>query len=162
MLFVLKLIQLLLIAFFYYEGFREAYYWDCLPQIEIEGRKAQKNIHLEFMFQRTIVAFAFAIPVIIDFSIENILFFIGICFVCPFVHLGAYYSTRNNLNPNNYPQRWLSNASESSTSELDSLIQEVEDSLEKKFKRQFKIFDKPFARILFLGTGIFLIIISLI
>ncbi len=90
-------------VFSFYEGKREAYYYSLYPS---------GNIHWLYFIQRGLVALIIMVLLNQNILVETM--FIGALIgVFSFIHDGAYYSQRNNINKQNYPLRWKSNSTDS-------------------------------------------------
>lgn len=81
------------ILFSLLSGYLEAYFWDRHPKVN------QRWSHIALTVLRAIVA----IPVLYYEGWLNVL---GLMCMFPLLHDGAYYQTRNYINPNVYPKGW--------------------------------------------------------
>jgi hypothetical protein len=82
------------ILFSYLSGYLEAYFWASRPKVK------QLPAHAMLTLVRTCVL----VPIV---WYEGIWSFVFCVFMFPFIHDGAYYTTRNNINPNVYKKRWF-------------------------------------------------------
>jgi hypothetical protein len=100
-----------------FEGIREAYYWYVFGEANDSVRNNVKskagNIHKLFTYQRSVVAsmlcLAFYFLVYDDsllYLTNTFIFGVVLILTFSFIHNGAYYSTRNNLDKNVYPKRF--------------------------------------------------------
>lgn len=81
------------IVFSLFVGYLEAYFWASHPKVH------QRWSHIALTILRAIVV----IPVLYYEGWLNVL---GLMCMFPFLHDGAYYQTRNYINPKVYPKGW--------------------------------------------------------
>lgn len=81
------------IAFSILCGYLEAYFWAARPKVD------QRWSHIMLTVLRAVVA----IPILYYEGWLNVL---SLMCLFPLLHDGAYYQTRNHINPNIYPKGW--------------------------------------------------------
>lgn len=82
------------LVFSYLSGVLEGYFWASRPKVK------QLSSHAMLTFIRMCVA----LPIFWYEGFWNVVFCV---FIFPFIHDGAYYVTRNNINPSIYKKRWF-------------------------------------------------------
>jgi hypothetical protein len=75
-------------------GYLEAYFWASFPKIN------QFWSHTMLTIMRGIVALPIAFY-------EHWTHLLGVVLMFPFIHDGAYYTTRNHINPSIYKDKWF-------------------------------------------------------
>ena len=85
------------------EGMREGYYYDAFMRSD----KRYPNIHWIYFLQRGIFLF------VIGISMDSAILPISLAFIFPFIHDGAYYAQRNDLDVRFYPKRFKDDSSTS-------------------------------------------------
>ena len=96
-------------------GFREARYYYCKNEPHPSLKKDEHGlftIHRAMVFIPHLIAFILVKQDLIHGAwwillIEGCLFIVACIMVFPFFHDGAYYTERNNLDPDVYPHRWM-------------------------------------------------------
>lgn len=91
------------IVYFLIEGVREAYYYHKYSK----STAPRENLHPLFFIQRAEV---FGIALLLEPTLSFGLILLSFIFMFSFIHDGAYYSTREYLNPGVYPDKFLSNS----------------------------------------------------
>lgn len=94
------IIPLLWSIYCYFEGQREAYYY----QLEKESNLKRKNIHYMYLIQRGIAL------VLIGALTKSIILPFSLACILPFIHDGVYYVTYNKLDPGVYPKGFSSSS----------------------------------------------------
>lgn len=101
------------------EGWREGEYLHARIMSDNEiGRDEGRKIHLIWWLQRSILVVGilyarFTPDIFPDKLLHALVTLISLALVFPFLHDGNMYATRNNLNPKNYPERWLAQSTTS-------------------------------------------------
>jgi len=96
-------ILLLWIVYSILEGIREGYYYDAA----VRANKQYPNIHWIYFLQRGIFLF------VIGITMETAIFPLSLAFIFPYIHDGAYYAQRNDIDVKNYPKRFKADSSTS-------------------------------------------------
>jgi len=161
-LFVLSIV-VINVVYWCIEGFREAYYYDRLPNEDIYAInrlifKKQPKIKIQFVFQRA--CFLTINWLVICLLKLPILFFAGILLIQPYFHLGMYYRHRNKLNKELYTKGFYSNASTTSSAFLD-VKSKMGFSKFLNIKSYLILTETPIIRIVLAIFGAFLIFISI-
>jgi len=111
---ILIVLTLTWLLFSFQVGFREARYYYCKNEPHPSLKKDEHGlftIHRAIVFVPHLVAFSLIKSYLLPscwcvLIIEQVLFLSAFILVFPFFHDGAYYTERNNLNPEVYPLRW--------------------------------------------------------
>lgn len=153
------------IAYWALEGIREGYYYDRIPMENIYSGddrlilKKQRSIKTEFVLQRT--SFLVASFISGFLIVDDYFYLIGLLLMQPFIHLGFYYKTRNQLNPSIYLDKFFCNASSTSTAFIDT---KSSNFIKKNFsmKTYLQLTKTPVIRIVLFMLGAFFLLISLL
>lgn len=102
------LVLIIWLAYSYYEGVREGYYYHSAM---LSMDSTRYNVHWLYTQQRLLVLVL--IFCLLEFSFTGVVTMFSFIYMFPLVHDGAYYCKRNDLNSLLYIKRWKADSSTS-------------------------------------------------